>query len=211
MCISCFFCGVPGTSDLCRGFKPGCQKRRCVPFKRHQTQPVSASWSLSWEWLPTIQNSFRIWPACCRLSICFCVKASLGSGERQREPHLRRPGAHSHQLQSWCITILQKTCLGLRHISIRNWCSPVPFIRRWNAAQANCLCKPHLGYSRTKTIPSWSEKVWHWCMEWSDSTSFSMAGHLLLYQTTNYWKASFTVHSSCHPWQLLEFRDRSSP
>ena len=42
---------------------------------------------------------------------------------------------------------------GLRRISIWDWCSPLPFTRRWNAAQANCFCKPHLGSSRKKLFP----------------------------------------------------------
>ena len=51
-------------------------------------------------------------------------------------------------LQSWKIT-----CLGLRCISIWDWCSPLPSIRRRNPAQANCFCKPHLGSSRKKLFP----------------------------------------------------------
>lgn len=67
-------------------------------------------------------------------------RASLGGGERQREQHLRRTEDNSHQLQSWCIAILRKNLFThLEHISLRDWSSPLPSIRRWQPAHTNCF------------------------------------------------------------------------
>ena len=115
----------------------------------------------------------------------FAQRQALEVG-RGRDSHiLRRPGAHSHQLYSWPATHLH---MGLVQSS------PIHQKMECNTGQLLLQATPWL--QQKETIPSWREKVWHLCMEWSDSTSFSTAGHLLSYQTTNHWKASFTVRSS---------------